>query len=171
MVQHHEQPEDDGAEGHRQGHHNHHRNHQHEDDNGTHRQKHSHRPPIEPKKVPETPKVPKVDDPVLGKKVENSDAHHNLYVKKTTAALEISTTTETVRSRREAPTASQTAVILVSNSLGAENQTQPPMVRQEGSDDHDNDHNDHEHSHDDHSHGQDSLHNQSQDHIQEKAEV
>uniref|UniRef100_A0A8C8C8Q4 Zinc transporter ZIP6 n=1 Tax=Oncorhynchus tshawytscha TaxID=74940 RepID=A0A8C8C8Q4_ONCTS len=190
MVQHHDQPVDDGAERHLHGHHNHHRNHQHEDDhNGTHHQKHSHRPPIEAKKVPETPKVPKVDDPVLGKKVENSDAHHNLYVKKTTAAQEISTTTEAVRSRREAPTASLTTVILVSNSLGAENQTQPPMVRQEGSDnqhlyDHDNDHNDHnhdhehsheehsheEHSHDDHSHGQDSLHNQSQDHIQEKAE-
>ncbi|CAB1325717.1 unnamed protein product [Coregonus sp. 'balchen'] len=196
MVQHHEQPDEDGAEGYRRGHHNHHRNHQHEDDhNGTHRQKHSHPPPIEPKKVPQTPKVPKVEDPTPGKKVENLDAHHNLYVKKT-ASQEISTTTayttnvlvksEAVRSRREADsdsahTASLTTVIQDSNSLVTENQTQPIMVRQEGSDDqhlddhdHDNDHNDHnhdhEHSHDDHSHGQDSLHNQSQDHIQEKAE-
>ncbi|XP_019900954.2 zinc transporter ZIP6 isoform X1 [Esox lucius] len=178
MVQHHEQPGEGGKEGHRHGHH--HNNHRHEGDhNGTHHQKHSHSHPIEPKKISESAKVPEVEEPIVGKKVENLDAHHNLYVKKTTTSVHAMTTTPMYtthvlvksgagRSRRDtdsAPTAGL-APDKQENSLVTKNQTQLPMVRQEGSDD---DHLD-DHGHEDHRHLQESLHNHSQDHMQEKTE-
>ncbi|XP_062337260.1 zinc transporter ZIP6 isoform X2 [Osmerus eperlanus] len=188
MVQHHEQAEDDDAEAHgHTHHHHHHHHHQHHDHNSNQRQKHSHSETNEPKKAPKDPKVPKEEEPTPGKKVENSDAHHNLYVKKTTTSGQEMSTTPTYttnvvvksaerRRRRGAgddlsqdsgPVVNQTHLDItegemtehVSNVLISEDQTQPPVMSQEGSDDQHL----HDHDHDEHL-------DQSLDHVEDKGE-
>ncbi|KAL0966583.1 hypothetical protein UPYG_G00297090 [Umbra pygmaea] len=180
VVQHHEQPGQDGKEGHEHDGH-HHQNHRHNNDhNATRHQKQAHPHTVEPKKMSENAKVPNPEEPALGKKAESLDAHHNLYVKKTTAATQELTTMPTYttnvlvksgegRSRRDADTYKSPAVSLSpvkqdSNFVVSENQTGLPLPSQDTWDDHD------DHDHDDHTHNLDNLSNHSQDHIQEKAQ-
>ncbi|KAM4604989.1 zinc transporter ZIP6 [Polymixia lowei] len=157
MVQHHDQPGEEEADNHSHAHHHHHHRHHH-DDNNTRHQKHAQAEPSEPRKFPKTPKA---QDASTVKKVENSDAHHNLYNKKTTTAAQELTTTPTYtthlmaktdggRRRRDAQDASPAGLDVTGggatglNGPATEAQTQQPAVSQESfQDDHDHYDSDH----------------------------
>ncbi|KAG7232263.1 hypothetical protein INR49_009332 [Caranx melampygus] len=84
MVQHREQPGHHDHHDHHHHHHHHEGHHHHHDNSSSHHQKHIHAEATQPRKFPKTGES---QDAAPGKKTEKQENRHNLYDKKTAAAV------------------------------------------------------------------------------------